>query len=103
MPDNPTQSSSLGTTASAAPSAPPRAVQSLYFNGFSLGISNADFVVRLNLEHTELMDLRMSFTMAKTLAEKLGEAVTRFEKHTEHKLMTTDTVFEALKKAGIAT
>lgn len=102
MPDNPAQPKTPEPFVTLETSGP-RAVQSLYFNGFVLGMSNADFVVRLNLEHTELMDLRMSFTMAKTLAEKLSEAVLRFEKHTDHKLMTTEDVFKALQKAGIKT
>jgi hypothetical protein len=79
---------------------PARLSQSVYFNGFSIGLSNADFALRANLENVELLELRMSFTTAKTLAEKLTETVAKFEEMTSHKLMTTEEVLKALQKAG---
>lgn len=92
MAENPTPLSSPGDAFPATKTA-----KILYFNGFFLGMSNADILLRLNLDQTELLDLRMSFTVAKTLSIKLAETVARFEKITDHKVMTTEDVFKALQ------
>jgi hypothetical protein len=69
----------------------------IYFNGFTIGVGNADFAITLRLENAERVSLKCSYTVAKTLAEKLTIIVGQFEKATEHNLMTTEQVGEALK------
>jgi thermostable 8-oxoguanine DNA glycosylase len=75
----------------------PEAIPVQYFNGFSLGVGNADFSMKLRLENQDFVLLKCSYTVAKTLAEKLPAVVTRFEKMTGHTLMTTQESMKALK------
>src|SRR4051812_6099470 len=67
-------------------------IQNVYFNGFVLGISNADTNALLLIDGQPLVRLNMSYTTAKTLLVKLGELVGRFEAATQHNIMLTDEV-----------
>ena len=73
-------------------------VQNVYFNGFSLGVSNSDMNALLTLNGQTICHLNMSFTTAKTLHRLIGELVEKFEGATEHEIMTTEEVEEGLKK-----
>ena len=72
-------------------------VEGFYFNGFAIGVGNADFTLTLKVDNRPVTVLKASYTTAKTLAEKLTAMVTRFEKTTNHDLMTTETVAALLK------
>ena len=76
-----------------------KAVPTLYFNGFAIGIGNADFTLQIRLENTDSVILKCSYTVAKTLSIKLSEVVARFEAVTNHDVMTTEEVGTALKTA----
>ncbi len=69
----------------------------IYFNGFVVGIGNADCTLDLRIDSTEIVSARCSYTLAKTLSLKLAEAVARLEKVTNHNLMTTDEVLKGLR------
>ena len=73
-------------------------IQMVYFNGFSINVGNADFSIRLRLENADIIELRGSYSTFKTLAQKLSEVVSRFEKMTDHNLMTTDEILEVMQK-----
>lgn len=73
-------------------------VQNVYFNGFSLGVSNSDMNALLMLNGQPICHLNMSFTTAKTLHRMIGELVETFEGATAHKVMTTEEVEEGLQK-----
>lgn len=73
------------------------AVQQLYANGFVINLSAADLNVVILRDNVANATISMSFTTAKTLVEKLGEAVNRLEKITGNEIMTIDVVQEALK------
>src|SRR5438046_2511632 len=68
-----------------------------YFNGFAIGVGNADFSLSIRLENRDVMVLKCSYTVAKTLAQKVSEVVGKFEKVTDHNLMTTEQVGESLR------
>ncbi|MDO8677786.1 MAG: hypothetical protein Q7R30_04380 [Acidobacteriota bacterium] len=70
----------------------------IYANGFGVGLTNADVSVVLQLSGRPIKVLHLSYTLAKTLAEKLGQVVKEFETAIDTKLVTTDKVDEAFKK-----
>lgn len=69
----------------------------LYFNGFSLTLGAGDVVMVLLRQGRQVGVLNMSYTMAKTLAEKMGHLVELLEKRTGQKIMTTDFIAEKLE------
>jgi hypothetical protein len=75
----------------------PATGQSIYFNGFTLGLSNADINALLLLDGQPVARLNMSFTTAKTLIELLGELMNKLELVTEQKIMTTQQVGSGLQ------
>lgn len=75
----------------------------VYFNGFQLGLSNADVNGVLLLNNQPALGISMSYTTAKTLANALSDIVATLEKVTEREIMTTQQVasgLEALAKKG---
>lgn len=70
--------------------------QTIYANGFTLGHSNADAVLRLLLNGKPTVDVNMSFTLAKTLAELLGQLVRNLEKQANMDIKTTRQIDEAV-------
>ena len=79
---------------------PPQQIQSLinaaphkfYCNGFITGTGAADVVLLLQQNNQVVASVNLSYTTAKSLAEKLAELMKKFEADTEHKIMTTDTI-----------
>lgn len=69
------------------------AEQSLYGNGFSLMAGNADVCLILQQNGKPVAAVNMSFTLAKTLAKKLGGLIEQIENNTNHTIMVTDEVF----------
>ncbi len=63
----------------------PPQVPFLYFNGFEISTSLSDMGLLLFLDGQVIGKANMSFTMAKTLAANLTNAVEEFQKQTDHK------------------
>lgn len=76
----------------------PITVQNVYFNGFQLGLSNADISGMLLLNNVPTMSVSMSYTTAKTLSAALVEMIGALEKVTGREIMTTQQVGEGLEK-----
>ncbi len=74
-------------------------VPKIYANGFSLGLTNADTQMVLMLFGRPIAVLSFSYTLAKTLSQKLATLVTEWEKKTGHPLQTTDTIDAAFGKS----
>jgi hypothetical protein len=71
-------------------------VPDVYFNGFSVTVGTGDVFVVLKLNNKPVHTLHTSFTVAKTLAQKLGSIVEVLEQRTGRTIMTTDYVAETL-------
>ncbi len=67
-------------------------VQKLYANGFGLGMTNADTFIVLQAYGRPVAVVTMSFTLAKTLAQKLNALVTDWEQKTGQTLQTTEAI-----------
>jgi len=78
----------LGTCEAAQKPEIPR----LYMNGFSVGSSLSDMYVLAHTAGTPSALLLMSFTTAKTLAQRLSEMIADFEKMTGQTLLTMDDI-----------
>ena len=74
------------------------AVPMIYFNGFSCGTGPGDVTVILIRNEKPVALLNTSFTLAKTLATKLGGVMEGFEDVTSNKIMTTDDVAKAMRE-----
>lgn len=84
--------------AEAARPGVPVIVPTFYFNGFELGLSNADVIANLTLANGQVATVFMSYTTAKSFAVGLTNLVDQLEKVTERKIMTTNDVAEGLAK-----
>ena len=75
-------------------------VPKIYANGFSVGLSNADVIVILQrFGQNPVAVVNLSYTLAKTLAQRLGRLVSEFERvNGEQDILTTDRIDEAFKK-----
>lgn len=78
------------------------AMTRLYANGFTLGITNADAYLVLQLMGKPVATVSMSYTLAKTLSERLGKLVADWEAKTGQKLATTDIIDQAFRKESEA-
>jgi hypothetical protein len=73
-------------------------IPSVYFNGFQLGLSNADVACMLMQNGLPVVSLNMSYTTAKTLSVALNDMVQTLEKVTKRKIMTVAEVSAGLEK-----
>lgn len=64
----------------------------LYTNGFTLGLTNADVYIVLQLFGRPISVVSMSYTLAKTLSQKLRKLVQDWEEKTKQDLATTDKI-----------
>jgi len=71
-------------------------VDTLYFNGFATGLGFGDITIVLQRNQKSVLVLNASYTIAKTLAIKLGELVSFLEEKTNQKMLTTDQVHECV-------
>lgn len=62
----------------------------IYANGFIIGATNADVFVVLQRNGVQFGVLNMSYTLSKTLVEKLGSLIEQIESQTGHDIMNTD-------------
>ena len=67
-----------------------QAIPAMYFNGFQLGLSNADVSLLAMLDNQPVIKLNISYTVAKTLMVKLQEVMGQLESSTGREIMTTD-------------
>jgi len=80
------------------PASPPKSAI-LYFNGFGLAFGNSDVTIKLNLENVEILELKASYTTAKTLAEGLAKMMEKFEGVTDHRVMAIDEVGKKMQES----
>jgi hypothetical protein len=71
------------------------AVPKIYANGFTLGLTNADVQIVLKLFGRPIAVLSFSYTLAKTISEKLSRIVTEWEEKTGNTLANTDAIDKA--------
>jgi len=74
------------------------AVPKIYANGFSLGMTNADTQIVLLLFGRPVAVINLSYTLVKTLLEKLQVLVKSWEDKTGQQLQTTDAIDKAFAK-----
>jgi hypothetical protein len=74
--------------------------QRLYANGFTIGFSNADAHIVLQLFGRPIAVWNLSYTLAKTLAKQLTQLIATWEQATQHRIATTDEVDLAFKHTG---
>jgi hypothetical protein len=67
----------------------------LYANGFTLGLTNADVYIILQMFGRPTGVVNLSYTLAKTLSMKLEKLVKDWELKTGNELATTDTIDQA--------
>lgn len=79
-----------------------REVPSVYFNGYHMGMTNADVFVRLQLDGQTIMELKMSYTTAKTLSSGIADTVANLEATTGHVFMTQKEVMDKINAAAAA-
>ncbi len=72
--------------------------QHFYANGFQVGITSSDTSLVLMLDGSPMITVHLSFTSAKTLANKINGLMAQFEEKVSQKIMTIDDVNERLQK-----
>lgn len=69
----------------------------LYANGFALGLTNADAHIVLQMFGRPIAVLNLSYTLAKTLSEKLQVLVNEWETKTGKEIVTTGEIDRLFK------
>ncbi|WP_372906742.1 hypothetical protein [Rhodohalobacter sp.] len=67
-------------------------VPKIYANGFAQFFNNADVGIILQLNGKPNAVINMSYTLAKTLHDRLGKQIKDLEKDSGHDIMTTEFV-----------
>lgn len=65
-------------------------IPKMYFNGFINVIGTADIIIVIKQNDRPIALLNTSYTVAKTLVEKLGKTISSLETQTGNTIMTTD-------------
>ncbi len=73
-------------------------LRSIYVNGFGIAIGNADVAVILQNNGKNVLLLNLSYTVAKSLGEKLSGVVGMLEEASGRKVMTSDEILNFLSK-----
>lgn len=92
------QLSNETTNREGRPAVIPQEIPLLYFNGFVLQYGSADFTLKVKVDGQDMAVLKMSYTVGKSLAEKLGKLVGDFERITDHNVMTSTEVATYMKR-----
>lgn len=79
------------------PPAPGQGVAQIYFNGFQIMMSTGDVLLTLQLSGQDVARVNCSYTIAKSLHEKLGQLVAMLERQSGRPIMSTDDVSKFLK------
>src|SRR3989304_5205592 len=69
-----------------------------YANGFTIGMTNADTFLVLQMFGKPVAVVSLSYTLAKTLAQRLNGLVSYWEKKTGKEIQTTDNLDQAFKE-----
>ena len=75
-------------------------VPTLYFNGFANSLGDTDIGSILMLDGVPVARLCMSFTTAKTYVKYLSELIGTLESATQHTIMVSNDVAQALQARG---
>jgi hypothetical protein len=67
-----------------------------YFNGFTTALGVGDILISLQSNGKPILTLNTSYTLAKTLSEKLNGIISDLEKATGNRIMTTDQIRDSL-------
>jgi hypothetical protein len=73
-------------------------VQNIYFNSFGIKGSLSDLVIDLALNGDTTYRVNVSYTVAKTLAVELNNAIESFEKKSGMKLLTVDELNDVMER-----
>lgn len=73
-------------------------IRHLYANGFVTALGNGDVLLILQQNGAPIAAINLSYTVAKTLAQKLGDLIKKFETNADHIIMTSDFVDNVLVK-----
>jgi len=65
-------------------------IPKIYANGFATAVGNGDSLIMLQLNRMPVAVLNLSFTVAKTLALKLGNLIKEVEDKANTVILTTD-------------
>ncbi len=76
------------------------AIPKFYVNGFVNAYHLADIIVIFKRNGRNEIALNMSYTTAKSFAEKLTTLINDFEKKTGHEIMTIDVIKDKIKRAN---
>ncbi len=72
-------------------------VPKVYANGFAILLGNSDVNIVWQQHGKPVGVSQMSFTLAKTLVQKLGGVILELEQATEHDFLTTDEIDKTKK------
>jgi antitoxin (DNA-binding transcriptional repressor) of toxin-antitoxin stability system len=73
-------------------------IPEIHFNGFVNGVTPGDIVILLLRHGRPVAKLAASYTVAKTLAELLGQSIVNLEHSTGNTIMTSQEIEKALQK-----
>lgn len=71
-------------------------VEQVYFNGFAVSAGTGDVVLVLERNGKPVKVLNTSYTMAKTLSQKLAGTIKAVESATENEIMSSDYIEKKL-------
>lgn len=71
-------------------------IPNIYFNGFVVSTGLGDFLISLEKNGKPVAILNASYTVSKTLIEKLGGVLNTLEEKTKNKIMTIDDIEKSL-------
>jgi hypothetical protein len=74
-------------------------VPTIYANGFVVFLSISDVGLVLQANGREVCVLNMSYTMAKSIVEKLGASIRDFEEKTGNNIMTSEFIQQKMQQA----
>jgi len=72
-------------------------VPKVYANGFAILLGNSDVNIVWQQHGKPVGVSQMSFTLAKTLVQKLGGVILKLEEATEHNFLTTEEIDKTKK------
>lgn len=72
-------------------------IPQIYFNGFAMSVSTGDIILLAQRNGESAYIINLSYTVAKTLAERLTNIVAVLEKGAGQPILTTDQVKKCLE------
>jgi hypothetical protein len=72
-------------------------VPNIYCNGFVVTLGTGDILLILKRHDKAIANVSLSYSVAKTLAERLGGMISHLEGKTERTILTTDQLRESLQ------